>query len=99
MNEILDWLKTFLLTIIGHAITGSATAFIYELGRLLSAGVTDWNVLVTGALIGASLAFFKVIVSEIEKVVIAPSPVMVAKGRKITELKPVKKSFKVYFGF
>jgi hypothetical protein len=112
MNETLEWIKTFILTMLGHAFTGAATAFIYEIGRLVSAGVTDWSVLVTGALIGASLAFFKVIVSEIEKMLVAPEPIPnlpptfsnVKRNKgKIPEppafsMPPAKKKFRSYLG-
>jgi hypothetical protein len=104
MNEFLEWWKTFILTVLGHAFTGAATAFIYELGRLVQSGITDWSVLVTGALIGASLAFFKVIVEEIQKIVIEPQPVP-ATNAKVTfkgKIPPPpalpKKTLRTYLG-
>lgn len=59
--------KNFVLTTLGHAISGAIVGGLYELTQLYQAGTIDVQALVFGFCVGASIGFFRTIVEELEK--------------------------------
>lgn len=89
-QKALDWL----MTIGGHAITGFATAFFVEVMRIMTSGITDWNLILQGAMIGGALGFVRVIVEELQKL---QTSQLAGSTKKVVGTH--RKEMKTYFGF
>lgn len=64
--EWYEGIKNWLLTTLGHAVTGAGTAAIFELTKLASSGAYNLNGLLLGVTIGGSIGLFKSIVGSLE---------------------------------
>lgn len=68
IKQIINTLKNFALTTLGHAISGAGVGALFELEKLFAVGnPISMSVILTAVAIGGAIGFFKTIVEEIEK--------------------------------
>ena len=85
----LEVIKNFVLTTLGHSVSGACVGAVYEVTQYIQNQQYGLGMLLTAALIGGSLGFFKSAVEEISKLKKQPIATAVAN----------KKSVKAYMGF
>lgn len=67
----LETLKKYVLTVLGHSVSGGLAGVIYGLTDYLPAlqtGGVSWSLLLNAALIGGSLGFLKAAYDTVEKI-------------------------------
>lgn len=67
MGEIWEGIKNFVLTTLGHGVSGAVVSAMYEVTRLVGAGIFELKAVAFGVTLGACIGFFKVVIEEIEK--------------------------------
>lgn len=67
MGDVWEGVKNFVLTTLGHGVSGAVVSAMYEVTRLVGAGIFEMKAVLFGVTLGACIGFFKVIVEELEK--------------------------------
>jgi len=55
----LEEIKEFVLTLLGHAVSGGVTAAVYEVTQIAKTGEFTIDVLLTGVWLGGSIGFLR----------------------------------------
>jgi len=63
----MEHVKEQILLVLGHAVSGAVVAAIYAISEALRQGQTDLDAIISGAVIGGSLGFLRVLADELER--------------------------------
>lgn len=89
-ENLWETVKNFVFDTLGHAVSGAVVGAFYEATQVIGNQVMDVNTLLTAALIGGSIGFFKAIVDSLE--------LMKKSEPKVTASGKPKKPARHYFG-
>lgn len=67
MGDIWEGVKNFVMTTLGHGVSGAVVSAMYAVVELVGKGMFEIQTVGIGVALGACIGFFKAIVEELEK--------------------------------